>query len=176
MSPPLPATTFPCGIEADTDDDCSYEFSDNFVDIPQTQQDRITPSKEHIDRLEAKLKRVAGKQEEPTARSMLKILSEAKDDLMRGIVSGNDISYVFVSNPDKETAVSYLERKLYPEKTALSSEELISLVIDDELAKHIQQHEEVKNHDDAKSGGISAHEQTSPKMANHDQSNAFREA
>ncbi|XP_015928664.2 coiled-coil domain-containing protein 32 [Parasteatoda tepidariorum] len=96
----------------------------------------LPDSENYINKLENKLCKLKGSDKALSSKSMLMVLEKAKDDyLNRLMTSSSDNLTPFDDDADKEVSVSYLEKKLFPEKIGVTQEELQHLLESDVLAK-----------------------------------------
>ncbi|XP_002399637.3 uncharacterized protein LOC8052709 [Ixodes scapularis] len=113
------------------------EFEDNFC------PSRAFPdSEDYVASLESKLARLKGKGRDVTAREMLGVLGEARQDHTGRLLSTDpDVApgaTAYLPGEDCSDAPvrsSYLEKRLFPERQALTQEELKYLLEADFLGK-----------------------------------------
>jgi hypothetical protein len=86
---------------------------------------------------EARLNRIQGKARDPTSKDLIKGLEKAKDAHMTALVQSSDLPYLsnYIPEIDNVQNPNKLQRKLHPEKIAISAEERKLLVEDDDLSK-----------------------------------------
>ncbi|XP_054718661.1 uncharacterized protein LOC129228053 [Uloborus diversus] len=101
----------------------------------------LPDSNDYIQKLENRLTKVKGHNKELTSKDMLLILQKARDDSMLHLIGGSSNSFSSLSDCDvnKEVTVSYVERKLFPEKNGVTYEELQNLLECDVLAKTVSE-------------------------------------
>ncbi|XP_064484358.1 coiled-coil domain-containing protein 32-like [Ornithodoros turicata] len=115
----------------------SFRFSDNFKPT-----DNFQDTESYVASLEAKLARLKGKGREVTAREMLSVLERARQDQSERLISPvfdfeiQDTSFL----PGEECSdvplrTTFIERKLFPERQALTQEEVQHLLEADYLGK-----------------------------------------
>ena len=113
---------------------------------------------EHVCIAERRLKKIKGKNKpEPSSRDIIDSLACFRDDQMRRFMDKDHSSTVLTTTTivDEDVTasapVSYLQRRLYPERQALNMEELFELLKDDELAciKTDQEEEDEEEHSPA---------------------------
>lgn len=113
-------------------------FEDNFSPA------RAIPDTEHyVAALESKLARLKGRNRNVTAREMLAVLGEARHDHTGRLITSDPVpaapevvaSYVLGDDSDAPVHATYLERRLFPERQALTQEELRHLLEADFLEK-----------------------------------------
>ncbi|XP_013401839.1 uncharacterized protein LOC106167584 [Lingula anatina] len=99
-------------------------------------------SDEYIAKLEAKLKRMQKSKTGPSSKDIINSLAEVKEHQLNSMVQDTITPYVTCledsqSSNTSELSVSFLQKRLYPERQALTTEELQQLIANDELAKRI---------------------------------------
>ncbi|CAN8000026.1 unnamed protein product [Ixodes hexagonus] len=115
------------------------EFEDNFC------PSRLFPdSEDYVASLESKLARLKGKGRDVTAREMLSVLGEAREDQTGHLVNADPDMAVAATAylpgddcSDAPVHSSYLEKRLFPERQALTQEELKYLLEADFLGKSV---------------------------------------
>lgn len=106
----------------------SVDTSVNFIPLPD--------SDHYLQKLESKLTKVKGLNKDLTSKEMISVLQNARDDFMSHLISGSMNQMSFSEDDvEKEVSTSYLERKLFPEKSGVTYEELQHLLECDVLAK-----------------------------------------
>ncbi|ESO94132.1 hypothetical protein LOTGIDRAFT_203931 [Lottia gigantea] len=106
---------------------------------------QVISSERYLNSLESKLSRIKGnRRKEPTAKEMLSSLEKVKDDHMNRYLQTNTVQ-TFQTNYESvashsDSAVSYFDRLLHPERQPMSEEELVVLLQDDALSK---KHEDI---------------------------------
>ncbi|KAF8777903.1 coiled-coil domain-containing protein 32-like [Argiope bruennichi] len=108
--------------------DDSNQISSSFSHLPD--------SDDYIRKLETRLSKVKGLNKSLTSKDMITVLQKAKDDYMSHLISSATGQLSFDDcDGDKEVSVSYVEKKLFPEKNGVTYEELQHLLESDVLAK-----------------------------------------
>ncbi|XP_064622626.1 coiled-coil domain-containing protein 32-like [Lineus longissimus] len=94
-------------------------------------------SERYIASLEARLNRIQGKARDPTSKDLIRGLEKAKDAHMTTLVQSSDQPYISNYIPEKDNVQNpnKLQRKLHPEKVAISADERRLLVEEDDLSK-----------------------------------------
>ncbi|KAL3205304.1 hypothetical protein MRX96_011202 [Rhipicephalus microplus] len=114
------------------------KFEDNFSPA------RAIPDTDHyVAALESRLARLKGRNRDVTAREMLAVLGEARHDHTGRLISSDPApsapevptSYLLSDDSDAPVHATYLERRLFPERQALTQEELRHLLEADFLEK-----------------------------------------
>ena len=130
---------------------------DPWAPIPQTDCSYVADleSDRYVSYLEAKLTKLKeSRDSEPTSKDLLAGLSQAKEAEMSNLTQSSAEPYIssYAENDDANienpAVVSAIQRKLQPEKQALTTEELLELVENDELAKvrtEMETQKDVKN-------------------------------
>ncbi|GIX66732.1 hypothetical protein CDAR_431701 [Caerostris darwini] len=97
----------------------------------------LPDSDNYIRKLEARLSKVKGLNKNLTSKDMINVLQKARDDYMSRLISSSatELSIIDSCDGDKEVAVSYVEKKLFPERNGVTYEELQHLLESDVLAK-----------------------------------------
>ena len=100
----------------------------NFIPLPD--------SDNYLQKLESRLSKVKGLNKDLTSKDMISVMQNARDDFMNHLIS-NSVNQLSFSEDDvdKEVSTSYLEKKLFPEKSGVTYEELQHLLECDVLAK-----------------------------------------
>lgn len=91
---------------------------------------------------ERRLARITGKAKESTGADVINSLSKIREDVMSSLLGSSvecNSEYSSGSDAAQNNAFALLERKLFPEKQALSAEELERLLERDVLAKLVAQ-------------------------------------
>lgn len=117
-------------------------FSDNFADSATfTLENRNSAfalrTVDHIAKLENRLNRLKGSSE-PSAKDIIKNLQWANEAQAQRLVSADNEARIYVPSDNQVLQTFALQRKLSPASIALTEEELISLIYNDELAKVVQ--------------------------------------
>uniref|UniRef100_A0A224YJ92 Protein, containing CCDC32 domain n=1 Tax=Rhipicephalus zambeziensis TaxID=60191 RepID=A0A224YJ92_9ACAR len=114
------------------------KFEDNFSPA------RAIPDTEHyVAALESRLARLKGRNRDVSAREMLAVLGEARHDHTGRLIASDPVpsarevtaSYLLSDDSDAPVHATYLERRLFPERQALTQEELRHLLEADFLEK-----------------------------------------
>ena len=119
---------------------------DPWAPIPQTVSSCVCDldSERYVAALESRLNKLKeSRNSEPTAKELLAGLSQAKEAEMINLTQSSSGPYISSyactdgddANIESPSLVMAIQRKLQPEKQALSTEELLELVENDELAK-----------------------------------------
>ncbi|CAL1268646.1 unnamed protein product, partial [Larinioides sclopetarius] len=88
------------------------------------------------DNEETRLSKVKGLNKNLTSKDMITVLQKARDDYMSHLISSSAGQLSLDDyDGDKEVSVSYVEKKLFPEKNGVTFEELQHLLESDVLAK-----------------------------------------
>uniref|UniRef100_A0A023G9Q8 Uncharacterized protein n=1 Tax=Amblyomma triste TaxID=251400 RepID=A0A023G9Q8_AMBTT len=128
----------PWGCQGSTVNSAEQAFEDNFNPpgaIPDTEH--------YVATLESKLARLKGRTRDVTAREMLSVLGEARQDHTGRLIASEPASAApqataYLPGDDCSDApvhASYIERRLFPERQALTQEELKFLLEADFLEK-----------------------------------------
>lgn len=117
----------------------SSQFSDDFKP-----PDNFQDMESYVASLEAKLARLKGKGREVTAREMLLVLERARQDQTERLIhpclgfEHQDTAYLPGEDcSDAPLRSSFIERKLFPDKQALTREEIQHLLEADFLGKAV---------------------------------------
>ncbi|KAL8611098.1 hypothetical protein ACOMHN_064388 [Nucella lapillus] len=119
------------------------EKADGILQPPCDPRHQLIDSDRYIESLERRLKRLKGRNKpELSSRDIINSIAGFKDDQMRRFLqNGHSItapppySSSSITDDATTTSASYLQRKLYPERQALNTEELFELLKDDELTR-----------------------------------------
>ncbi|GFT00197.1 hypothetical protein NPIL_392341 [Nephila pilipes] len=98
---------------------------------------QLPDSDNYLRKLETRLSKVKGLNKNLTSKDMITVLQKARDDHMNRLISSSveQLSTIDSLEGDKEVSVSYVEKKLFPEKNGVTYEELQHLLESDVLAK-----------------------------------------
>lgn len=114
------------------------EFEDNF-----SPTDELPDTQDYVASLESKLAKLKGRGREVTAREMLSVLEDARQDHTARLIScSNDLApeaTAYLPGEDCSDAPihsTYLKKRLFPERQALTQEELKYLLEADFLEKN----------------------------------------
>ncbi|KAG8185870.1 hypothetical protein JTE90_004412 [Oedothorax gibbosus] len=104
---------------------------------PSSEFNHLPDSDTYIQKLERRLSRVKGTNKAPTSKDMISVLQQARDDYMSRLISSSaeQLSAFAPTEGDRELTISYVERKLFPEKNGVTYEEMQHLLESDVLAK-----------------------------------------
>ncbi|GFX57945.1 hypothetical protein TNCV_3069121 [Trichonephila clavipes] len=97
----------------------------------------LPDSDHYLRKLETRLSKVKGLNKNLTSKDMITVLQKARDDYMSRLISSSAEQLCAIDSleGDKEVSVSYVEKKLFPEKNGVTYEELQHLLESDVLAK-----------------------------------------
>ncbi|XP_064603578.1 uncharacterized protein LOC135468995 [Liolophura sinensis] len=134
-------------------------FDDNFVDLPAFSSHPgeevklenapkdplydLIDSDRYIKSLENKLRKLkGGSKKEPTAKDMISSLEKSKEDHFRRLEQFKE-DYVsnFVSDSltsDNDSSLSYIQRRIHPDRIAIDPEELMELLQDNAVEKQVE--------------------------------------
>lgn len=123
----------------------SNETTVSDLPLPKNPLYHMIDSEKYIQTLEQKLAKITknrNKQKEPTSRDIINSLADFHEDQMRrylddtaGICSTSDS----VAVDDSSMQPSYLQRKIYPERQPLNSEEIAELLKEDVLGEKFEE-------------------------------------
>uniref|UniRef100_A0A023G0W4 Uncharacterized protein n=1 Tax=Amblyomma parvum TaxID=251391 RepID=A0A023G0W4_AMBPA len=134
----MASTSEPWGCHGSAVSSAEQTFEDNFSPpgaIPDTEH--------YVATLESKLARLKGRTRDVTAREMLAVLGEARQDHTGRLIasepaSAAPLATAYLPGDDYSDApvnATYIERRLFPERQALTQEELKYLLEADFLEK-----------------------------------------
>ncbi|KAI1295664.1 hypothetical protein HDE_05528 [Halotydeus destructor] len=110
----------------DTDNN---SFDDDFVN-------HLPDSEEYIASLEKKLAKISGKSVVSSSRDVVNSLSKIRQDVMATLINSSSACEFLNESLEQNGAIAAVERKLFPERQALTKEELEKLLEQDILARN----------------------------------------
>ncbi|XP_067681611.1 coiled-coil domain-containing protein 32-like [Haliotis asinina] len=107
----------------------------------------LISSDRYIASLEKKLNRIKGRsRQEPSSQDIVQSLTKLRNDQMERFLKEESSQTQAVQLPcgGEATSTSYIQRRLYPEKQAVTGDELVVLLQDDALAIRIAEEQELE--------------------------------
>ncbi|XP_046582405.1 uncharacterized protein LOC124289787 [Haliotis rubra] len=109
---------------------------------------QLISSDRYIESLEKKLNRLKGRsRREPSSHDIVQSLSKLRNDQMERFLkeeSSQTQAVNLSSGGEATSSSSYIQRRLYPEKQAVTGDELVVLLQDDALAIRIAEEQELE--------------------------------
>ncbi|XP_071079431.1 coiled-coil domain-containing protein 32-like [Haliotis cracherodii] len=108
---------------------------------------QLISSDKYIESLEKKLNRLKGRApREPTARDIVQSLSKLRNDQMERFLKEESCQTqaVHLASGGEAASASYIQRRLYPEKQAVTGDEVVELLQADALANRIAEEQELE--------------------------------
>ncbi|CAI9724359.1 Hypothetical predicted protein [Octopus vulgaris] len=115
-------------------------MSANLPPAPKDPLYDMISSEEYLESLNRRLQQIKLEgQKEPTSKDIIKELALKKADIMKNFLEeGGSLEFDDANALDDDNFQSYFQRKFCPERQALSTEELITLLQADELTNQVE--------------------------------------
>ncbi|RWS07811.1 hypothetical protein B4U79_14241 [Dinothrombium tinctorium] len=146
--------------ESDAWNYCSRNESNERQSVCQTFDDNFCPmvrlpdSHAYIERLQRKLAKIKGKANDCTSREFVDSIEKIKERTINALLAEcpqpDPLSEMMLceTSPSSNAMSSFLERKLFPSKQAISEEELIRLLEADFLKHYLENSSEENKSDE----------------------------
>ncbi|CAE1322959.1 unnamed protein product [Acanthosepion pharaonis] len=115
--------------------------SSSTLPMPKNPLYDIISSEEYLESLNKRLHQIRQQgTKEPSAKDILNGLAVKKADIMKQFLEENSshLNEDDLNSLDAENFQTFLQRKIFPERQAISAEELVTLIQADELAKLVE--------------------------------------